>query len=214
MRTPIPRRNTPLNILIVDDHALFREGLRLLLTRLAPAVSVVEAGTVEAALTRAKDDIDLVLLDVNLPGCRGLDSLHAVRTHYPNSAVVLLSGVDAPGLIRDGFASGARGFIHKSVTADAMLAAVSDVLAGGTCRVTASDFPAIPAGTDASAPLTPRQRDVLERLCQGMSNKEIGRSLGMSENTVRVHIAGIFRMLGARSRTEAALLARRHGLAA
>ena len=208
-----------LKILIVDDHALFREGLKLLLTRLEQAADILEAGSAEAGLVYADRhaEVDLVLLDINLPGSHGLDSLRLFSSNFPGSAIVLLSGVDAPTLIRDGLASGARGFIHKSVTADEMLAAVSSVLAGEHCCAVSGDLLALPTATDANGSalqLTPRQKEVLQRLCEGLSNKEIGRELDMSDNTVRVHVSGIFRILGVRSRTEAAMLAHRNGLVA
>lgn len=209
-----------MRILIVDDHALFREGLKLLLVRLDSAAEVLESGDVEAGLAYAErgDGIDLILLDINLPGCRGVEALPRFREKFPTSPVVLISGVDAPEVIREGLASGARGFIHKSVTADEMRAAIGKVLAGGSCHAVSADPFSSLGTTEATPPsagqLTPRQREVLVRLCEGMSNKEIGRELDMSDNTVRVHVAGIFRILGARSRTEAAMLARRRGLVA
>lgn len=208
-----------LRILIVDDHALFREGLKLLLAGLGPGADILEAGSAAAGLIHAArhQEIDLVLLDINLPGYRGLDSLRLFRAKFPTSAIVLLSGVDAPALIREALASGAQGFIHKSVTADEMLAAISTVLGGDSCYAVSTDAPINAAMASAGAPspqLTPRQKQVLLRLCEGMSNKEIGRELAMSDNTVRVHVSGIFRILGVRSRTEAAMLAHRNGLVA
>jgi len=204
-----------LRILIVDDHALFRAGLKLLLAGLGPQVEIFEAGSAEAGLRYAvsQGEMDLVLLDVNLPGYRGLDSLRMFRGEFPASAIVLLSGVDAPALIRDALQNGARGFIHKSATAEEMLAAIGKVLDGDSCHAVATDAPLGACGGGAPVPqLTPRQKDVLLRLCEGLSNKEIGRELEMSDNTVRVHVSGIFRILGVRSRTEAAMLAHRNGL--
>jgi len=207
-----------LNILIVDDHALFREGIKFLLARSAFVTKIVEAGSAEAGLAHAvvHDEIDLLLLDVNLPGYRGLDSLRLFRDKFPTSAIVLLSGVDDPVLIRDALANGASGFIHKSVTGDEMLAAIGKVFAGEPCCAVPDGFVAAPFQVPGALPaqLTPRQKEVLARLCEGLSNKEIGRDLNMSDNTVRVHVSGIFRILGARSRTEAAMLARRSGLVA
>lgn len=205
-----------LKILIVDDHTLFREGLKLLLTRLGPQVRIFEAGSAADGLAHADrhKEFDLILLDINLPGYHGLDSLRLFRGTFPTSAIVLLSGVDASSLIRDSLASGARGFIHKSVTADEMLAAITEILAGGNCYAVSPDSLTIPAVGAAAQQLTPRQKEVLLRLCEGMSNKQIGRELDMSDNTVRVHVSGIFRILGVRSRTEAAMLAHRNGMVA
>lgn len=210
-----------MKILVVDDHSLFREGLHLLLTRLGDDVEIFDAANADAGLAYAAKGvaIDLILLDVNLPGLRGLDSLKLFRHSYPDSPIVLLSGVDASPLIREALAKGAQGFIHKSVTADEMLAAIRSVLEGGSCCAM-SQTSSLGTGTDPvgaasrGTTLTPRQMEVLAMLCDGMSNKEIGRELSMSGNTVRVHLVGIFRTLGARSRTEAAMIARRCGLVA
>lgn len=210
-----------MKILVVDDHSLFREGLHLLLARLGSEIEIFDAGSADAGLAFASQcgDIDLILLDVNLPGLRGLDSLRLFRQSFPDSRIVLLSGVDASPLIREALAKGAQGFIHKSVTADEMLTAIRSVLDGGSCCAMSQNS----LGTTAMDPLTsmprptsltPRQMEVLAMLCDGMSNKEIGRELSMSGNTVRVHLVGIFRALGARSRTEAAMIARRCGLIA
>ncbi len=199
-------RNAIVKILIVDDHALFRAGLRLLLGRLADDVRVFEAESVESglALGERHGDLDLILLDVNFPGSHGLDGLAGFRRRFPASAVVLLSGTDAADAAAEGRARGAQGFIAKSVSAERMLEALRRVLDGELW------FPGEALARPAIY-LTPRQVDVLSCLGQGRSNKEIARNLGMSENTVRTHIAGIFRALGVNSRTEAAIAARKSG---
>lgn len=204
-----------MKILIVDDHTLFREGLRLLLGRLGDDVTIDEAESVTAVLDRATRHamapVDLVLLDLNLPGINGLDGIAVLHRQFGGVPVVLLSGVDDPAVVREGLARGARGFICKSVSADALLASVRRALAGEICVPEAP--PSCPTTAGGSVRLTPRQLDVLLRLCEGDSNKEIGRRLDMSENTVRSHVAALFQTLGVRTRTEAAAAARRSGLA-
>lgn len=196
-----------MKILVVDDHSLFRAGLKLLLGKLADEVAVFEAENVETGLNLKAQhpDIDLILLDLNLPGTHGLDGLSEFRQCFPASAVVLLTGLNNQELLSEGRAKGAQGFISKSVNADEMIGALRRVLDGELW------FPGARA-VEQHIRLTPRQIEVLAGLCQGQSNKEIGRNLGMSENTVRTHIAVIFRELRTKSRTEAALAARRRGL--
>lgn len=213
MTPPATLSATDPKILIVDDHALFREGLRWIFERLGAATSVVEAGSVEEGLAQAAaaGDIDLVCLDLYLPGCRGLDALQRFRRGFPGLPIVLLSGTDDAALVREGLASGARGFIHKSVTADALLDGVRQVLRGHGCHVLAADSDA--AASHEVGQLTERQREILACVCEGLTYKEIARRLGISNATVRNHVCRIFHTLGVHSRTEAALLAYRHGVA-
>lgn len=198
-----------MRILIVDDHALVRAGIVLLLSRLDAGCETVEVGSVEEALALGSaipPDFDLVLLDLNLDGMKGLDGLRAIRQTFPAAAVVILSGLESQEAMREARAKGARGYIVKSVSADSMLEALRQVLDGETC------FPSIEPAGDTEARLTPRQREILRLLCEGRANKEIALQLGMSDNTVRSHLTFIFRELGAHTRTEVAFAARRLGL--
>lgn len=201
-----------MKVLIVDDHAVFREGFAWILARLGPDTEIVEASNVPEALTStAANRIDLVILDLYLPGYRGLDALRLFRNEFPGVRIVLLSGTDDSALIREGLAAGAQGFIHKSARGEAVLEAVSKVLAGGTCLVAATP---LPKSDDQAgiAQLTQRQREILTLICDGMSYKEIARRIEISDATVRNHVMNIFERLAVHSRTEAALLAHRHGL--
>lgn len=198
-----------MRILIVDDHALVRAGIVLLLSRLGPECEAVEVAGVEEALalgSAVSPPFDLVLLDLNLQGMKGLDGLRDIRQAFPAAAVVILSGVDSQEAMREARAKGALGYIVKAVSADAMLDALRQVLEGQPC------FPSIDAASGAQAKLTPRQREILRLLCEGRANKEIALELGMSDNTVRSHLTFIFRELGAHTRTEVAFAARRLGL--
>jgi DNA-binding NarL/FixJ family response regulator len=206
-----------MDILIVDDHALFREGLKSLLARLDDQVTSHEAGSIEAglALSQQHHDFDLVLLDLNLPGLNGLDGLKLFRQRFPASPLVILSGVDDEATVKAALSQGAQGFIAKSTSADTLLADLRRVLAGEPCRPRlrpVADFGSTETLAASALHMTPRQIDVLTHLCRGRSNKAIARDLGMSDNTVRTHLAVIFKELGARSRTEVAFLARQKGL--
>jgi DNA-binding NarL/FixJ family response regulator len=207
-----------MKILIVDDHALFREGMKLILPRLDPSATLVEAGSAEAGLSHAaaQEEFDLILLDLNLPGMRGADGVRLFRQRFPTSPIAVLTGVDSAEAVRDCMQKGAQAFIPKSVNSDVMIDALREVLGGGQY------FPADTGlsgkgGASAKLPRSPwkltlRQIDVLALVSRGHSNKEIARELGMSDNTVRAHLAAIFREMGARSRTEVAALAHRHGI--
>lgn len=207
-----------MKILIIDDHALFREGMRLILARLEPSATVIEAGSAEAGLSHAdaQEEFDLILLDLNLPGMRGPDGVRLFRQRFPTSPIAVLTGVDSAEAVRDCMQRGAQAYIPKSVTSEVMLAALREVLGGG--QYFPSDTGLLGKGEPgAKLPrppwkLTLRQIDVLALVSRGQSNKEIARELGMSDNTVRAHLAAIFREMGARSRTEVAAIAHKHGI--
>jgi len=197
-----------MRLLIVDDHVLFRAGVVLLLGRLGPAVHAVEAGSLAEALTHTDGGFELILLDLNLRGMNGLDGLRSLRQQFPDAAIVVVSGVDSVDAMREARVKGARGYVVKNVSPDTLLAALRQVLQG-ECY-----FPLIDEWSDSRTMvrLTPRQRDVLDLLYQGRTNKEIALRLGMSDNTVRTHLAALFRVLGVNTRTEAARAARNQGL--
>lgn len=196
-----------MKFLLIDDHALFRHGLVLLLGRLPGAHECLEADRCEAALAllAAQGDPDLILLDLALPGMNGLDGLVQLRAQCPTTPIVLLSANDNPRMVMDGMRRGAQGFIPKSACPEVVIAALQVVLAGGTylpARALAG-----PAPLDGPAVLTARQREVLALLVREQSNKEIADALGMRVNTVRVHVAAILDALGVDNRTEAARVA-------
>lgn len=201
-----------MNILLVDDHALFREGFKLMLDRLwEPPPTVAEAGTAEAGLAAvAERRFDLIFLDLGLPGLEGLDGLRAFRQASPTTTLVVLSAVEGAEMVRQALLYGAQGYIPKSSGANAMQEAVRQIL-DGRIYTPPSVAPAA-GGTRLEDMLTSRQTEVLLEMCGGRSNREIADQLGMSENTVRVHVSAIFRLLGVRSRTEAVLVAKRKGL--
>lgn len=202
-----------MNILLIDDHALFREGFKLMLGRILPGDHrIVETGSAEAGLAAAVgDNFDLIFLDLGLPGLGGLDGLQAMRRQCPDSCLVVLSAVDGSEVVRQALVFGAQGYIPKTIAVEEMSLAVHRILDG---QVYVPNRQTVSADcTDRlDEKLTSRQVEVLAELCAGRSNREIAEYLGMSENTVRVHVSAIFRELGVHSRTEAVLLAKRKGL--
>jgi DNA-binding NarL/FixJ family response regulator len=207
-----------MNILLIDDHALFREGLKFLLRSLDAELVVDEAGDCAKALEHAATRrYDLVLLDLKMPGVAGLDALAALRDAIPAAPLVVLSGEDNPGVVRAAIERGAMGFIPKSSTPEVLIQALRLVLARGVYLPPAVlDAAADPATATESGTalrgLTPRQMDVLHRVIQGKSNKVIARELDVSEGTVKAHLSSVLRALGARSRTEAVYAAAKLGL--
>ena len=214
-----------MKVLLVDDHALFREGLKFLLRSLDAALEVMEAGNCAKALELAAAAVfDLVLLDLKMPGIEGLDALAALRSAIPAVPLVVLSGVDDPAVVRAAIECGAMGFIPKSSTPEVMIQALRLVLAHGVYLPPTVLASGGPGATSASAApksngrqavlsgLTPRQMDVLRCVIQGKSNKIIARELDVSEGTVKAHLSSVLRALDARNRTEAVYAAAKLGL--
>src|SRR5262252_3154436 len=207
-----------MNILLVDDHALLREGLKFLLGSLDAALRVDEAGDCAKALEHAAArGYDLVLLDLKMPGTAGLDALQALRDAIPAAPLVVLSGEDNPGVVRAAIERGAMGFIPKSSTPELLIQALRLVLARGVYLPPAVlDAAAEPRPVNARDAalrgLTPRQVDVLRCVIQGKANKVIARELDISEGTVKAHLSSVLRAFGAHSRTEAVYAAAKLGL--
>ena len=201
----------PAHLLLVDDHTLFRTGLRLIVQDHPGVGAIAEAGSVAEACALAPCAVDLVLLDIQMPGMNGLDGLRPLREAFPQARVVLVSASVAPDAVREARARGADGFLPKSASGADILDAITLALSGLPCFPAANTPVPPPAGHPAPA-LTTRQSDVLRLLCAGKPNKVIARELGLSENTVRVHVAAIFGQLGVNSRSAALLAAQRLGL--
>ena len=211
----------PLQILIADDHALFRKGFALLLQDHLNGSSVIEAPGFDSALDilAAKPEIGAAFFDLMMPGMAGIESIRAVREAYPALRIAVVTGLENRSLALQVIDAGANGYILKSASEDEMVRAVDRLLTGETYLP--SVLPTIPDGRSAwtlphiglkaervaDLPLTHRQRDVMTELAGGLSNKEIARRLGLAEGTVKVHLAAIFRVLSARNRTEAVLKA-------
>lgn len=202
------------DILIADDHPLFRSALQQALSlglgeqvRLAEAASLAE---LEVRLTE-RSDWDLVLLDLNMPGAHGFSGLVLLRGQYPQIPVVMVSAQEEPAIIARAREFGASGFIPKSSSLQQIQAAVQTVLDGELCwPEQLAQAPAVTAqekaASDGLASLTPQQFRVLTMVCEGLLNKQIAYELSVSEATVKAHVTAIFRKLGVRTRTQAAIL--------
>jgi DNA-binding NarL/FixJ family response regulator len=205
-------------VLIVDDHPVFRDGLAGLLATLPDVEIAGTAGTAEEALTVVRASApDIVLMDINLPGASGVEATREVLAAAPATAVLVVSMVDDDDTVFAALAAGARGYILKGASASEITAALRTVAAGGAvfgAGIASRLLAQTPAQTSRPATasgqhdLTARERDVLDLLADGASNKQIARSLGLSLKTVQNHVSRILDKLQAADRTQAALRAR------
>ena len=208
-------------IVIADDHPLFRGALRQAVAGVLEDVAVVEAGGLEeltAALAK-DDDVDLVLLDLTMPGVQGYSGLIYLRAQYPDIPVVIVSANEDPVVIRRAIGFGASGFIPKSLDTAEIGAAVQAVLAGDSWTppdvdLTADDDDEAAEIARRMATLTPQQVRVLMMLSEGLLNKQIAYELGVSEATVKAHVSAILQKLGVESRTQAVIAASKIGATA
>jgi DNA-binding NarL/FixJ family response regulator len=203
-------------IVIADDHALFRKGLKLLLSDTYAKADVRDVDSLDAAIEALSSaaPVDLAILDLRMPGMAGVESLRAVREAYPETAILVLSGSDARNDVLGALGAGVHGYVVKSSPDAELLAAIDRIRRGQVYVPSQLASPATPEPEPpASAPpvafdgLTPRQKDVLRLLAKGRANKEIARELDLAEGTVKIHLAAVLRFLKARNRTEAAVLA-------
>lgn len=194
-----------MKILIADDHALFREGVVHILQGLAEDVISIESSNVEQTLSMVSenDDLDLLLMDLYMPGQNGFDALEVLTKSHPALPIVVLSASNNPQDMRKTIQMGAMGFIRKDSTGDVMLNALRLVLAGEI--YTPSQM--MNTGNEQTHHLTQRQLEVLQLMEQGCANKIIADELSISEATVKMHISAIFRELKVSNRTQAVLLA-------
>jgi DNA-binding NarL/FixJ family response regulator len=209
-----------LKILVVDDHALVREGLCQVLQGLDPqqATEVLQAATCTRALELAhfNPELDLVLLDYLLPDMNGLVALEIFGQRHPELPVVILSGSANPSVMQQAMELGAAGFITKSSLSDSLLNALRQILAGEIYRPTNfSPLSEAIKGTQRTLTtppvLSPRQQDVLLLLLNGLTNRQICEELSLGAETVKFHVSNILRIFGASTRTQAALEAKRWG---
>jgi DNA-binding NarL/FixJ family response regulator len=205
-------------IIIADDHPLFREALKASLARLDPETRFIEADSVSALLSAVElePDTDLLLLDLNMPGAYGFSALAHLRGNRPELPVIVISADDDPQTIQNALRYGAQGFISKSTDAAQMSQAIDMVLAGDICTPPGYSPPrSDPSGDDdleiaaRIAQLTPQQFRVLGMLCSGLLNKQVAYELDVSEATVKAHVTAILRKLGVGTRTQAVLVAGR-----
>lgn len=203
-----------MKILLADDHKLVRAGLVLVLKQMESGVELFEAGSGREAvdMATANPDLDLVLMDLDLPDGTGLEALTAINAHNGSMPVVILSAMEDQAMVSRAMELGARGFIPKSASGEVMVNSLRLVLSGGICLPPGHGEGAHGEESAEMPNLTHRQLEVLRLMAKGNSNKEIARDLGISENTVRVHISAIINALDATNRTEAAYSAMRLGI--
>ncbi len=202
------------HLLIADDHPLFRGALREAVTGLFARAEIAEAGTFEevSEVLDRGGDIDLILLDLSMPGVRGFSGLMYLRAQYPSLPIVVVSANDDPAVIRRCMEFGASGFIPKTLGIEALRAAIARVLQGEVWTPPDVDLTRrSDAETEALiarlSTLTPQQVRVLMMLSGGLLNKQIAYELGVSEATVKAHVSAILQKLGVESRTQAVIAA-------
>lgn len=213
-----------MRVLLVDDHHLFRQGLKFLLADLDTGITFCEADKLSAALEFATaQPPDLVLVDLHMPGEESMGVLTRMRSTFDASMLVVLSSEDNPATIRRAIEAGASGYVPKSSTPQVLIAALRLVMAGGiyipppALRAFAGAAPparvaAAPAAPRCTENLSGRQMEVLLKAVQGKANKVIAREMQLSEGTVKAHLSAAFRILGVQNRTEAVFAAARMGL--
>lgn len=225
---PPEERRAPRRYLVVDDHPLMAEALKLSLQALEPGSEVTTASDIATALALAcgETQFDLCLLDLGLPDGSGLDNLTRLREACPSMAVVVVSGDSDPASITAALEHGAMGYIPKTSPRQVLIGAIRLIASGGVYvpleALASRDHHAVaaPPGSDGegSAPhapgleLSPRQREVMALMLRGLPSKLIARRLDISENTTKIHVSAVLRALGVHSRTEALVAASRIGL--
>ncbi|WP_051341179.1 response regulator [Azospirillum halopraeferens] len=203
-------------VLVADDHPLFRSALHQVVAQVFGEAELIEACDLDEAIEVATgtDDLDLILLDLNMPAMNGFCGLMSLRNEVPTVPVVVVSGSEDPDNVREAITYGAVGFIPKSLAMDAMAEALRTVLAGGVFVPAPAD--ARPKATRRRseederfagrvASLSRQQRLVLEMLVKGQSNKQIAYVLDVTESTVKAHVSAILRKLNVQSRTQAVI---------
>lgn len=214
----------PIRVLIVDDHTLFRSGIKLLLQRQEGFEVVGEAGDGLEGVKRAKQlKPDVVLLDLHMPGTSGLEAIPLLRDEVPHAEIIMLTvSEDAEDLL-EALRAGARGYLLKNIETDFLLDSIrraangESVMSSQMAGKLADALRTVQKGTAGTAgpeKLSPREREIIVMLARGASNKEIARTLDLAESTVKIHVQGILRKLNLASRVQAAVYAVEHGLVA
>ncbi|MFL9823821.1 response regulator transcription factor [Rhodoplanes sp. SY1] len=201
-------------LVIADDHPLFRGAMREAVAGLFEKVEIAEAGSFDqiSEILDRGGDVDLILLDLAMPGVRGFSGLLYLRAQYPSVPVVVVSATDDPGVIRRCMDFGAAGYIPKTLGVDVMRQGITAVLQGGLWTppdidLDSSADPEASAALARFATLTPQQVRVLMMLSEGLLNKQIAYELSVSEATVKAHVSAILQKLGVESRTQAVIAA-------
>ena len=207
-----------MKILVADDHPLYREAVITQIRRLYPQADVDQVGSFDDILAAARQSpvaYDLFLVDFHMPGMmeKGIAGLSGA---FPNTPIAVISGTANSDDVRASIRAGARGFVSKTATADHLAHTIQLVVAGGT-SVPAEMLTPSTQAPPADRPewlgrLSPREHEVLAAVARGISNKQVGRELGLAEVTVKLHLRAIFRKTGTRTRSEVAVLATKAGI--
>ena len=205
------------HFIIADDHPLFRDALKTIVASRFSGATVSQAGDIDSvtALLQGDADVDLVLLDLNMPGVRGFSGLMYLRAQFPGVPVCIVSATDDQAIIRRALDFGAAGFMPKSLSVDDISKGISAILDGEIWTPADIDLANAPQDDEAEAlakrlsSLTPQQVRVLMMLSQGLLNKQIAYELGVSEATVKAHVSAILQKLNVESRTQAVIAASR-----
>lgn len=210
-----------MKVLLIDDHELFRDGMRYVLAKLGENTEILDVSSYEEALPVISNnqDIDLILLDLGLSGLSDTQALEALRLALPATPVVVISSNDDGNKVQQILDMGAQGYIPKSTPSEILISSLKLVLSGGVyippeILLRLKQKPEIQADMSSKVkdmPLTPRQLEVLKKLAHGLSNKEISKILNMAEPTVRVHVAAILKALNVSNRSKAVHLALQKG---
>jgi len=201
-----------ITVLIVDDHEVVREGLRLSLSRTAHIRVVGEAPDGKAALDLAgRRKPNVVIMDVRMPGMDGLDATKALMEREPNTSVLIFTAYSERSLLARGLESGAKGYILKEAPHDTLVRAIEKV-ARGDSFIDPALMPAFLSGKDREDMLTPREREILQLLADGMSNADVAQRLFISQETVKSHVRHILAKLEADTRTHAVAIALRDAI--
>jgi DNA-binding NarL/FixJ family response regulator len=206
-----------LKLLVIEDHAMVREGLLQALKGLAEEVQAIGTADADAGLGHlaANEDVDLVLLDLMLPGTSGMALLGVLRKRFPAIPVVILSALDDAETVNRALRQGAAGFVPKSSSTEVMLDALREVLAGEIYLPPKLRDPAAESRRSKDVAqrygLTTGQMRVLELLTQGKTNRQIADMLGVTEGTVKIHVSAIFKAMNVANRSQALLLAKKPG---
>jgi two-component system, NarL family, response regulator len=199
------------NVLIVDDHALLRTGVANIINQEADLHVIAEAANgVEAIDAFERHHPDVTLLDLRMPVMEGVEAVRRIRERDPQAKVIILTTYDADEDIARALSAGAKAYVLKDISADALIACIHEVLNGKTYLAPAAAAKLAERVTQIQ--LTPRELATLRLMAEGKSNKEVANELGISERTVKTHLGHLFEKLGVTNRTEAVKVATRRGL--
>jgi DNA-binding NarL/FixJ family response regulator len=210
---------TSIRALIVDDHPVTREGLRTALELSEDAVVVVgEAGSGEEAVTRARDlTPDVVFMDVRMPGMDGIEATRRIREASPETKVILITVDESRSAVSDAIAAGVSGYLLKDASPDALVDAARNAVEGNAVihpQLTKTFIEEAQTGGDEArtTPLSKREREILQRVADGATTRQVATDLGISPHTVKTHLERIFEKLGANDRAQAVAIAIRNGI--